>query len=87
MKGSLPAQGGGAHWPLAGGGRSGQEFQRVWAAYRRGSATAAPQSTLAKAGRPVTATRDGDLRPSVIKGCAYFPYLAKICVNGDEYGT
>jgi hypothetical protein len=54
MKGSLPAQGGG-YWPLADGAVGvAQEFQRVWAAYRRDIATAAPQYTLAKAGRRVT---------------------------------
>jgi hypothetical protein len=29
-------------------------------------------------------TRDGDFRPSVIKGCAYFPSPAKIWVNGTS---
>src|SRR5271163_3828397 len=48
-----------------------QEFQRVWAAYQRDTRTAAPQYTFAKADRRVT--------------CYYFPYPAKIWVNGHEW--
>jgi len=66
-----------------------QEFQRVWAAYRRDTATAAPQYTFAKADRRVTCYYfylwDEDFGPAFIKVCAYFPYPAKIWVNGHEW--
>src|SRR6266576_1707643 len=59
-----------------------QEFQRVWAAYRRDTRTAAPQFTFAKADRRVTCYYfylwDADFGPAFIKVCAYFPYPAKI---------
>src|SRR6266567_7782134 len=55
-----------------------QEFQRVWAACRRDTQTAAPQYTFATAGRRVTCScfylRDEDLGPAFIK----------VCVNGHE---
>jgi len=66
-----------------------QEFQRVWAAYRRDTATAAPQYTFAKTDRRVTCYYfylwDEDFGPAFIKVCAYFPYPAKIWVNGHEW--
>jgi hypothetical protein len=66
-----------------------QEFQRVWAAYRRETSTAAPQFTFAKADRRVTCYYfylwDEDFGPAFIKVCAYFPYPAKIWVNGHEW--
>jgi hypothetical protein len=66
-----------------------QEFQRVWAAYRRETRTAAPQFTFAKADRRVTCYYfylwDEDFGPAFIKVCAYFPYPAKIWVNGHEW--
>ena len=66
-----------------------QEFQRVWAAYQRDTATAAPQYTFAKADRRVTCYYfylwDDDFGPAFIKVCAYFPYPAKIWVNGHEW--
>jgi hypothetical protein len=66
-----------------------QEFQRVWAAYQRDTATAAPQYTFAKADRRVTCyyfyVWDEDFGPAFIKVCAYFPYPAKIWVNGHEW--
>jgi len=59
-----------------------QEFQRVWAAFQRDTATAAPQYTFAKADRRVTCYYfylwDEDFGPAFIKVCAYFPYPAKI---------
>jgi hypothetical protein len=65
-----------------------QEFQRVWSAYRRDTKTAAPQYTFAKADRRVTCSCfylwDEDSGPAFIKVCAYFPYPAKIWVNGHE---
>src|SRR6516225_10269443 len=66
-----------------------QEFQRVWAAFQRDTATAAPQYTFAKADRRVTCYYfylwDEDFGPAFIKVCAYFPYPAKIWVNGHEW--
>jgi hypothetical protein len=65
-----------------------QEFQRVWTAYQRDTKTAAPQVTFAKADRRVTCYYfclwDADFGPAFIKVCAYFPYPAKIWVNGHE---
>jgi hypothetical protein len=80
----------------AAAGRSGvaaigvsQEFQRVWAAYQRDTKTAAPQYTFAKADRRVTCYYfylwDEDFGPAFIKVCAYFPYPAKVWVNGHEW--
>ena len=66
-----------------------QEFQRVWAAYQRETSTAAPQFTFAKADRRVTCYYfylwDDDFGPAFIKVCAYFPYPAKIWLNGHEW--
>ena len=66
-----------------------QEFQRVWSAYQRDTKTAAPQYTFAKADRRVTCYYfylwDADFGPAFIKVCAYFPYPAKIWVNGHEW--
>jgi hypothetical protein len=66
-----------------------QEFQRVWTAYRRDTKTAAPQYTFTKADRRVTCycfyLWDADFGPAFIKVCAYFPYPAKIWVNGHEW--
>jgi hypothetical protein len=80
----------------AAAGRSGvaaigvsQEFQRVWAAYRRETKTAAPQYTFAKADRRVTCYYfylwDEGFGPAFIKVCAYFPYPAKVWLNGHEW--
>ena len=66
-----------------------QEFQRVWAAYRRETTTAAPQFTFAKADRRVTCYYfylwDEGFGPAFIKVCSYFPYPAKVWVNGHEW--
>jgi hypothetical protein len=66
-----------------------QEFQRVWTACRRDTKTAAPQYTFTKADRRVTCYYfylwDADFGPAFIKVCAYFPYPAKIWVNGHEW--
>jgi len=66
-----------------------QEFQRVWSAYQRDTQAAAPQYTFAKADRRVTCYYfylwDDDFGPAFIKVCAYFPYPAKIWVNGHEW--
>jgi hypothetical protein len=80
----------------AAGGRSrvaaigvAQEFQRVWTAYQRDTKSAAPQFTFAKADRRVTCYYfylwDADFGPAFIKVCSYFPYPAKIWVNGHEW--
>jgi len=80
----------------AAAGRSGvaaigvsQEFQRVWAAYQRDTKTAAPQYTFAKTDRRVTCYYfylwDEGFGPAFIKVCAYFPYPAKVWVNGHEW--
>jgi hypothetical protein len=66
-----------------------QEFQRVWSAYQRDTKAAAPQYTFAKADRRVTCYYfylwDADFGPAFIKVCAYFPYPAKVWVNGHEW--
>ena len=66
-----------------------QEFQRVWSAYQRDTQTAAPQYTFSKADRRVTCYYfylwDEDFGGAFIKVCAYFPYPAKIWVNGHEW--
>jgi hypothetical protein len=66
-----------------------QEFQRVWAAYQRETKTAAPQFTFAKADRRVTCYYfylwDEGFGPAFIKVCSYFPYPAKVWVNGHEW--
>jgi hypothetical protein len=80
----------------AGTGRSGvagvgvaQEFQRVWAACQRDTRTAAPQYTFAKADRRVTCYYfylwDEEFGPAFVEVCAYFPYPAKVWVNGHEW--
>jgi hypothetical protein len=66
-----------------------QEFQRVWTAYQRETKTAAPQFTFAKADRRVTCyyfyLHDADFGSAFIKVCSYFPYPAKVWVNGHEW--
>ncbi|HLK00029.1 MAG TPA: hypothetical protein VKU39_08995 [Streptosporangiaceae bacterium] len=67
-----------------------QEFARVWAAYQRDTAPGlAPQYTFAKTDRRVTCYYfylwDEDFGPAFIKVCAYFPYPAKVWVNGHEW--
>ena len=76
-------------WPQVVAVGVAQEFQRVWTAYRRETSTAAPQFSFAKADRRVTCYYfylwDEDFGPAFIKVCAYFPYPAKIWVNGHEW--
>ena len=66
-----------------------QEFQRVWTAYQRETKTGVPQFTFAKAGRRVTCyyfyLHDTDFGAAFIKVCSYFPYPAKVWVNGHEW--
>jgi hypothetical protein len=66
-----------------------QEFQRVWTAYQRETATGAPQFSFVKTDRRVTCYYfylwDEDFGPGFIKVCAYFPYPAKVWINGHEW--
>jgi hypothetical protein len=66
-----------------------QEFQRVWTAYERQTQTGAAQYCFTKADRRVTCYYfylwDADFGPAFVKVCAYFPYPAKIWLNGHEW--
>ncbi len=66
-----------------------QEFQSVFAASRRDTPTGAPFFSFYKADRRVTAyyfyVNDADFGHGFIKICAYFPYPAKVWVNGHEW--
>jgi hypothetical protein len=66
-----------------------QEFQRVWTAYRRETRSGAPQFTFTKNDRRVTCYYfylwDADFGPGFIKVCSYFPYPAKVWINGHEW--
>jgi hypothetical protein len=80
----------------ASAGRSGvaaigvaQEFQRVWTAYEGKTSTGTPRWSFVKTDRRVTCYYfylwDQDFGPAFIKICAYFPYPAKVWVNGHEW--
>jgi hypothetical protein len=66
-----------------------QEFQRVWTAAEGKTSTGTPRWSFYKADRRVTCYYfylwDEDFGPAFIKVCAYFPYPAKIWVNGHEW--
>src|SRR5919204_337508 len=66
-----------------------QQFQRVWTAYERPTRTGAAQSCFTKADRRVTCYYfylwDADFGPAFVKVCAYFPYPAKLWLNGHEW--
>ncbi|MCE7010476.1 hypothetical protein LWC34_47895 [Kibdelosporangium philippinense] len=66
-----------------------QEFQRVWTAYERQSPVGAVQWWFTKAGRRVSCYYfylwDIDFGPAFIKVCTYFPYPAKVWLNGHEW--
>jgi hypothetical protein len=66
-----------------------QEFQRVWTAYERATRTGARQFSFTKADRRVTCYYfylwDEHFGPAFVKVCAWFPYPAKIWVNGHEW--
>jgi hypothetical protein len=70
-----------------------QEFQRVFACYQRtwpaSRGDAAPQWSFTKAYRRVTCYYfylwDTEFGPAFVKICAYFPYPAKIWINGHEW--
>ena len=80
----------------AASGRSGvaaigvaQEYQRVWTASTHKSTTGSVQFKFAKTQRRVTCYYfylwDTQFGPAFIKVCAYFPYPAKIWINGHEW--
>jgi hypothetical protein len=66
-----------------------QEFQRVWTAYERQSPSGAWQWWFTKADRRVSCYYfylwDIDFGPAFIKVCTYFPYPAKVWINGHEW--
>jgi hypothetical protein len=67
-----------------------QEFQRVFCGSpRRPEGPGAPQFTFAKADRRVSCYYfylwDAEFGPGFIKICSYFPYPAKVWVNGHEW--
>ncbi len=66
-----------------------QEFQRVWTAYERSTSTGRPAWSFVKADRRVSVYYfylwDIDFGPAFIKICTYFPYPAKIWLNGHEW--
>ncbi|HZM82197.1 MAG TPA: hypothetical protein VFC19_41285, partial [Candidatus Limnocylindrales bacterium] len=66
-----------------------QEFQRVWTAYERTNPSGTTSWWFTKADRRVTCYYfylwDDDFGPGFIKVCAYFPYPAKIWINGHEW--
>jgi hypothetical protein len=66
-----------------------QEFQRVWTAYEGKTSAGTPRWSFVKTDRRVTCYYfylwDEDFGPAFIKVCAWFPYPAKIWVNGHEW--
>ena len=66
-----------------------QEFQRVWTASKGKTSTGTPRWSFYKADRRVTCYYfylwDLDFGPAFIKVCAWFPYPAKIWLNGHEW--
>jgi hypothetical protein len=67
-----------------------QEFQSVFTGYDRTAGKPGPPSfTFAKADRRVSVyyfyVLDRDFGPGFIKLCSYFPYPAKVWVNGHEW--
>ncbi len=66
-----------------------QEFQSVFSATKKDSSGGAPSFNFAKADRRVTVyyfyVVDADFGSSFIKICSYFPYPAKVWVNGHEW--
>jgi len=66
-----------------------QEFQRVWTAYEGKTSTGTPRWSFVKSDRRVTCYYfylwDAGSGPAFIKVCAWFPYPAKIWLNGHEW--
>lgn len=88
MRPYLDRQAATGHSGVAGIGVA-QEFQRVWTAYERRTSTGAPQWWFTKDDRRVSCYYfylwDVDFGPAFIKICTYFPYPAKIWLNGHEW--
>jgi hypothetical protein len=66
-----------------------QEYASVFTGTEREASNGIPWFAFAKAQRRVTCYYfylwDADFGPAVIKICAYFPYPAKIWINGHEW--
>ena len=66
-----------------------QEFAPVFTGTQRDASNGIPWFSFAKANRRVTCYYfylwDADFGPGFIKICAYFPYPAKVWVNGHEW--
>jgi hypothetical protein len=66
-----------------------QEYANVFTGTRRDASNGIPWFSFAKADRRVTCYYfylwDDDFGPAFIKVCAYFPYPAKIWINGHEW--
>jgi hypothetical protein len=66
-----------------------QEFQRVWTACEGKTSTGTPRWNFVKEDRRVTCYYfylwDENFGPAFIRVCAYFPYPAKVWVNGHEW--
>jgi hypothetical protein len=66
-----------------------QEKTRVWATTRRRDAEGKSYPWIVRENRVVTHwyfyCRDESAGPFFIKYCGYFPYNAKLCLNGNEY--
>lgn len=66
-----------------------QEYARVFTGTRRDTSNGLAWFTFAKVDRRVTCYYfylwDVDFGPALVKVCAYFPYPAKIWVNGHEW--
>ena len=66
-----------------------QEFASVFTGTERPASTGIPWFSFAKANRRVTCYYfylwDVDFGPAFIKICSYFPYPAKIWINGHEW--
>ena len=61
----------------------------MWTAYEGKTSTGTPRWSFVKTDRRVTCYYfylwDEDFGPAFIKVCAYFPYPAKIWLNGHEW--
>jgi hypothetical protein len=66
-----------------------QEKTLVWRTQRRYSADGSPYAWLVKASAMVNHfyfyCADADFGPFFLKFCTYFPYTAKLCINGHEW--
>ena len=66
-----------------------QEKVRVWATTRRRDAEGKPCPWIVRENRVVTHwyfyCHDACAGPFFLKYCGYFPYNAKLCLNGNEY--